>query len=133
MQFRRVRADELQAVYELLWTNGWKERIGSLESFAELIQASQVAEVAVIQNRVVGFARGISDGRSNGYLSMVVVAAAHRSNGIGSLLVKHAMGTNPDITWVLRAGRDGAADFFAKLGFETSSIAMEHRRVTRNS
>jgi len=72
MQLRRVRPDELKAVYELLSANGWKERIGSLESFAELIQASQVAEVAAIKNCVVGFARGISDGRSNGYLSMAI-------------------------------------------------------------
>jgi len=64
---------------------------------------------------------------------MAVVAAAHRGKGIGRRLVKRAMGTNPDITWVLRAGRDGAAEFFAKPGFESSSVAMEHRRVTRNS
>lgn len=60
---------------------------------------------------------------------MVVVAEAHRGKGIGSLLVGHAMGTNPEVTWVLRAGRDGAAEFFAKLGFEHSSLAMERRRV----
>jgi ribosomal protein S18 acetylase RimI-like enzyme len=129
MQLRRIRAAEMQEVHELLAANGWKDRIGSLQRFTELLEASQVAEVAIIEDRVVGFARGISDDRSNGYLSMVAVAATHRCNGIGSLLVKHAMGTNPEITWVLRAGREGAAEFFAKLGFEHSSLAMERRRV----
>jgi len=129
MQLRRIRVSELQEVHELLAANGWKDRIGSLQRFTELLEASQVAEVAIIEDHVVGFARGISDGRSNGCLSMVVVAAAHRGKGIGRLLVEHAMGTNLEITWVLRAGREGAAEFFAKLGFEHTSLAMERRRV----
>jgi len=129
MQLRRIRAAEMQEVHDLLSANGWKHRIGSLQRFVELLEASQVAEVAIIEDRIVGFVRGISDGRSNGYLSMVVVAATHRRKGIGNLLVRHAMGTNPEVTWVLRAGRDGAAEFFAKLGFEHSTLAMERRRV----
>ena len=133
MQLRRIRIAELQEVHELLAANGWKDRIGSLQKFPELLEASQVAEVAIIEDRVVGFARGISDGRSNGYLSMVVVAAAYRGKGIGRLLVEHAMGTNSEVTWVLRAGREGAAEFFAKLGFEHSSLAMERRRVSRGA
>jgi GNAT superfamily N-acetyltransferase len=88
MQLRRIRVAELQEVHELLAANGWEDRIGSLPRFSELLEASQVAEVAIIEDRVVGFARGISDGRSNGYLSMVVVAAAHRGKGIGRLLVE---------------------------------------------
>jgi GNAT superfamily N-acetyltransferase len=129
MQLRRIYATELQEAHTLLAANGWKERIGSLEKFAELIEASQVAEVAILEGHIVGFARGISDGRSNGYLSMVVVAAPHRGKGIGRLLVEHAMGTNPELTWVLRAGREGAAEFFTKLGFKRSSLAMERMRV----
>lgn len=66
MQFRRIRAAEAQEVHELLAANGWKDRIGNLQRFTELLEASQVAEVAIIGDRVVGFARGISDGRSNG-------------------------------------------------------------------
>jgi ribosomal protein S18 acetylase RimI-like enzyme len=131
MYFRRVRAAELAEVHALLSANGWTARIGSLQQFAELIEASQVAEVAVVDNRIVGFARGISDGRSNGYLSMIVVAAAHRRMGVGRRLVEHAIGTNPEVTWVLRAGREGAAEFFAKLGFEQSSLAMERRRSSQ--
>ena len=133
MQLRRIRPAELQEVYELLAANGWKHRIGGLQRFTELLEASQVAEVVVIEDRVVGFARGISDGQSNGYLSMVVVAATHRGKGIGRLLVEHSIGTNSEITWVLRAGREGAAEFFAKLGFERSSLAMERRRASRDA
>ena len=128
VQLRRVHPDELQQVHLLLSANGWAHRITSLAKLTSLVGASQIAEVAVLDGQVVGFVRGLSDGQSNGYLSMVVVADAHRGKGIGRRLVAHAMGTAPNVTWVLRAGREGAADFFAKLGFEASSLAMERRR-----
>jgi ribosomal protein S18 acetylase RimI-like enzyme len=129
MELRRIQASELSSVHELLCANGWRERIGSVQQFGSLVEASQVADVAVIEGRVVGFVRAITDGQSNGYLSMLVVASAHRGRGIGRRLVERAMGANTRVTWVLRAGREGAAEFFAKLGFEHSSLAMERRRV----
>lgn len=129
MQVHRVQPAQLPGVHALLAENGWRERIGDLRQFALLVDASQIADVAVVDGRVVGFVRGITDGLSNGYLSMLVVAASHRRRGAGRRLVEHAMGSNPRITWVLRAGRDGAAEFFAKLGFARSDVAMERRRA----
>ncbi|MGJ7484548.1 GNAT family N-acetyltransferase [Variovorax sp. LT2P21] len=59
---------------------------------------------------------------------MVIVAQQHRRQGIGQALVEGLIGSEPEITWVLRAGRTGAAEFFAKLGFSASSTAMERSR-----
>jgi ribosomal protein S18 acetylase RimI-like enzyme len=77
---------------------------------------------------VVGFARAITDGLSNGYLSMVVVAPEFRRQGVGRTLVEEVTAGSPAITWVLRAGREGANEFFARLGFEPSTVAMERKR-----
>ncbi len=120
---------ELPAVHQLLCENGWAHRVGSLPEFELLIAASQRTAVATsASGKVIGFARGITDGISNGYLSMVVVAAAHRRQGVGQALVRHVMGTNTNITWVLRAGREGADAFFSSLGFSVSTVAMERSR-----
>jgi len=119
---------ETQSVRRFLGQHGWGHRTGSAEHFAQLIDNSQLTAVAVQGGQIIGFARGITDGLSNGYLSMVVVDDQHRRAGIGRALVEHIMGDNPDITWVLRAGREGAEAFFASLGFETSVIAMERPR-----
>lgn len=108
MMFHRVQPFEVSAVLTLLADNGWRDRIGDVSQFQALIAASQVADVAVVGGQVVGFARGITDGLSNGYLSMVVVAQSHRGQGIGRRLVGHVVGSNPKVTWVLRAGRTGA-------------------------
>jgi ribosomal protein S18 acetylase RimI-like enzyme len=128
MQVHEIRRSELDGAYALLAENGWAKRIGTTEDFSKLIENSQRTAVAVVGVQVVGFARGITDGLSNGYLSMVVVSPAHRSQGIGRALVQHIIGGNQGVTWVLRAGREGASEFFAKLGFSVSSVAMERTR-----
>ena len=128
MQVRSVTTSDFQAVHHLLVVSGWAHRVGDVEDLERLILASQLAVVAVDDGEVVGFARAITDGISNGYVSMVVVAERHRRRGIGQALVEGLVGSEPNITWVLRAGRTGAAEFFEKLGFSASSTAMERPR-----
>ena len=113
---------------EFLAANGWAHRVGDTASFATLIRNSQRTAVVFDGNVVIGFARGITDGLSNGYLSMVAVAPAHRRRGLGRALVHHVMGDDAGVTWLLRAGRDDAPAFFAALGFRVSEMAMERER-----
>jgi ribosomal protein S18 acetylase RimI-like enzyme len=129
MIVRDLVPSELPSVHQLLCANGWAHRVGSISDFELLIAASQRTAVATSESgEIIGFARGITDGISNGYLSMVVVAAAHRRQGVGQALVRHVMGANTNITWVLRAGREGADAFFSSLGFSVSAVAMERSR-----
>ncbi|WJK08884.1 GNAT family N-acetyltransferase [Pseudomonas fluorescens] len=129
ISIRDLLPTEVEATRQFLERHGWGHRTGIAEHFAKLIQNSQRTAVALSGQQIVGFARGITDGLSNGYLSMVIVDGQHRRAGIGRALVEHVMGDNTDITWVLRAGREGAEAFFASLGFETSVIAMERLRL----
>lgn len=128
MQIRSIATTDFGAVHRLLITSGWAHRISSVDELGRLILASQRAVVAVADDEIVGFARAITDGISNGYVSMVVVAEQHRRRGIGQALVERLVGSEPNVTWVLRAGRTGAVEFFAKLGFSASSTAMERSR-----
>lgn len=128
MDIRPIQPHEVEDARQLLAANGWAARVADPEVFKLLVARSQVALVAVDGGAVVGFLRGLTDGLFNGYLSMVVVAASHRGRGIGSTLVRAALGDNHGITWVLRAGRDGVPAFYEKLGFQASGVAMERRR-----
>jgi ribosomal protein S18 acetylase RimI-like enzyme len=125
MQIRSIRAEEIERVRVFLCANGWAHRLGSAGQFAQLVAHSQRTAVASDGAAILGFARGITDDVSNGYLSMVVVSPEHRRTGIGRALVAHIVGEGDGITWVLRAGREGASEFFGKLGFAASVVAME--------
>jgi predicted N-acetyltransferase YhbS len=128
VQIRVIQPSEIEPARRLLAANGWAKRVADAAQFQLLVARSQRALVAVDNGEVIGFARALCDELSNGYLAMLVVAQSHRRRGVGQALVKAVMGEDRGITWVLRAGREGVAPFYEKLGFVRSAVAMERPR-----
>ena len=126
---RKVDPGEIGKVRDLLASNGWANRVEGEDRFHMLIDNSSIANVAVVEKQVVGFVRALTDRLSNGYISMLVVDPAYRKQGVGSALINSVIEFGgPEVTWVLRAGRKGAPEFFASLGFASSALAMELNR-----
>jgi len=125
---RPITPSDIEAARLLLLANGWNGAHFEPEGFAKLVARAYEALVAVEDDRVVGFARSVSDGVSNGYLCTLVVDEACRHKGIARALVQRLMGDEPDMTWVLRATRPGLFAFYDKLGFRRSEVTMERVR-----
>ena len=125
IEYRPVGAQDFEAVRQFLCEVGWQRRVGDAERFRRIVEGAQRTVVAFDGGRVVGFARALCDGVSNGYISTVEV----RGRGVGRELVRRLVGEDAGITWVLRAGH-GSEGFWKRMGFEASEVAMERVRQT---
>ena len=128
MEFRPITPDDYEPVRQFLSDVGWQRRVADPEKFKKLMEHTSRTVVAYEGSRVVGFARALCDEVSNGYISMVGVAADKRGQGLGRELVQRLIGDDAGITWMLRAGR-GSTGFWERLGFERSGVAMERIRA----
>lgn len=128
MIFRPAEPEDYEAVRQFLAENGWHKRVRDAEKFRKLMENASRTVVAFDGERVVGFARALCDDVSNGYIGTVAVAEHFRRKGVGRELVERLMGDNPEITWVLRAGRRGSEAFWKKMGFTVSEVTMERTR-----
>ncbi|MDT5063751.1 MAG: hypothetical protein QOH63_4210 [Acidobacteriota bacterium] len=127
MEFRTIASDDYEAIRRFLSDAGWQHRVSDPEKFRKMMENTSRAIVAVDDSHIVGFARALCDEVSNGYISMVAVAAERRGQGIGRELVQRLIKEDAGITWILRAGR-GSTGFWEKMGFKASEIAMERVR-----
>jgi N-acetylglutamate synthase-like GNAT family acetyltransferase len=124
--YRPAEPDDYDKVRQLLIDVGWQARVRDQKRFKKMMRGASRTVVAWEGERVVGFARALFDGASNGYISTVAVTADKQKQGIGRALVKRLMDVDEPgkITWVLRAGR-GSNGFWEKMGFKKSQTAME--------
>jgi ribosomal protein S18 acetylase RimI-like enzyme len=129
MEFRAITPEDYELVRRFLAEVGWQHRVTDPEQFRRMIEKTDRTVVAWDDSRVVGFARALCDGVSNGYISMVAVAPDRRGQGIGRALVECLIEDDPNITWVLRAGR-ASGGFWKKIGFTGSKLAMERVRAS---
>jgi ribosomal protein S18 acetylase RimI-like enzyme len=93
MHVRPIQPSEHEAARALLQLNNWGARVADPQVFSELLARSQVALVSAVENdKVIGFLRALTDNLFNGYISMVVVEEGHRGRGVGTALIRSAMG-----------------------------------------
>ena len=127
MEFRTLAPTDYEPLRQFLSEAGWQDRVANPEKFKKMLENTSRTVLAVEGSRIIGFARAVCDEVSNGYISMVAVAADRRRQGVGRELVRRIVANDVGITWVLRAGR-GSETFWGKMGFKVSETAMEKVR-----
>jgi N-acetylglutamate synthase-like GNAT family acetyltransferase len=133
INYRPIQPEDYEPVRQFLTALGWQSRVQDPLRFKKILERADRTVVVLEDTRVIGFGRALCDDVSNGYLSMIAVAEDKRRQGIGTEIVKRLM-TSDDagkVTWVLRAGR-GSREFWRKLGFTESQVAMERLRQTQD-
>lgn len=124
----RREAPPLDELIGLFRASGFRRRIGQRERVERMLAGSTETISAWDGGRLVGFARAISDGAFNAYVSTVAVHPRWQRRGLGGRIMRALTEGHDDLTFVLMA-RPGAERFYRELGFDQSPMAMvRHRR-----
>lgn len=97
------------------------------ELTARMVKGSTATVAAWDGERLVGFARIISDEATNGYISTVAVAPRWQDRGLGSRLMRALMDGREDLKLTLDS-RPGTARFYERLGYRAAPNVMVRPR-----
>ncbi|MEV6275981.1 GNAT family N-acetyltransferase [Nocardia sp. NPDC051832] len=119
---RPIPARDLLALYRT--QEWWPDRtVAQLES----ILATTPTIAAWHEDRLIGFARAVTDGVLRAYLEDVIVAPGYRGQGLGSELVRRLLDELREIPVVsLFCGQD-LVPFYEAAGFRPTRQVVLHR------
>jgi GNAT superfamily N-acetyltransferase len=133
IEYRDTHDVDLNQLAALFVTAGWDHRGYPRENLAALVANSRFVVHAWERARLVGFARAISDGVSNAYVSTVAVLPDWRGRGIGREIVRRLVEGEgkSGIRWVLHA-RGELHGFYQLNGFEPAPDILWRDRRPRD-
>jgi ribosomal protein S18 acetylase RimI-like enzyme len=109
-----INLDQLATLFDAV---GWQRRTADRTRLAQLVDGSLWVVSAWDGDQLVGFARAISDGAFNAYISTVAVLPSHQKQGIGRELVRRLMEDRDGIQFVLHAN-ERAYPFYLHIGLD---------------
>lgn len=129
IDYRNTHEIDLDQLTVLFNAVGWERRTADRDRLAQLVRGSLYVVSAWDGDRLVGFARGISDGATNAYISTVAVLPEYQQRGIGRELIQRLIADHDGIQFVLHAN-DNAYPFYLHLGvgFEPFDNVLVRRR-----
>jgi ribosomal protein S18 acetylase RimI-like enzyme len=121
-----VDLDQLTVLFNAV---GWERRTADRDRLAQLVRGSMFVVSAWEGDRLVGFARAISDGAANAYISTVAVLPEYQKRGIGREIVRRLVAGRDHLQFVLHANAN-AYPFYLHLdaGFEPFDNVLVRRR-----
>jgi ribosomal protein S18 acetylase RimI-like enzyme len=121
-----IDLDQLTVLFNSV---GWERRTADRERLSQLVRGSLYVVSAWNGDRLVGFARAISDGAANAYISTVAVLPEYQKHGIGRELMQRLLAGRDHLQFVLHAN-ENAYPFYLHLdiGFEPFENVLARRR-----
>lgn len=115
--YREGHNVDLEQLGALFASVGWEARIIDQARLRQQVVGAMFVVSAWEGNVLVGFARAISDGATNAYISTVAVLPARQGQGIGRELIRRLTSAREGIHFVLHA-LPAVQPFYLKCGFQ---------------
>ena len=115
--YREGHDVDLEQLAALFASAGWHERAADRARLRQQLVGAMFVVSAWEGDTLVGFARAISDGATNAYISTVAVLPEYQGRGIGRELVRRLTSGREGIVFILHA-RPKVIAFYLKCGFQ---------------
>ena len=125
IEYRDTHQVDLDQLEVLLRLAGFKDK--ERARLAQQVAGARYVVSAWEGKRLVGFARAISDGTTNAYVSSVAVLPEHRGRGIGKEMIARLLEGKDGILFVLHARRE-VKEFYVRCGFSEAEDMMRRSR-----
>ena len=123
MTIRRQEIVKLENVLHLYQAVGWTNYTNQSQMLAQTLTHSLAIYLAHDGEEIVGLVRLVGDGFSSVFIQDLIVLPSYQRQGIGSNLMKEALGDFKDAYQVQLATEqtEKTLGFYRSLGFETLS------------
>jgi ribosomal protein S18 acetylase RimI-like enzyme len=118
---------DLAQLARLFDSVGWQHRTRDPERLAQMVRGSMYGVSAYEGEKLVGFARAISDGAFNAYVSTVAVLPDYQRRGIGREMMRRLLDGHDHVQFVLHA-RAEVHPFYVVCGFRPAPDMLRRDR-----
>lgn len=130
IKYNSVKTIPASMLIDLYKNAGWWEE-RTEDHLTEMLKTT-TAVGAWLDERLVGFARAVTDGRFRAYIEDVVVHSDFRRYGIGEQLITKLLEEIQHIDIVSLFCEDSYINFYARSGFiKSKSQFVMHRKQTK--
>ncbi len=98
-------------------TLGKRRPIDDLDTINAMIEHADIIVTAVIDNKIVGVARAVTDFNYCCYLSDLAVDEAYQKKGIGQKLIQRVQEQLKDKCKIILLSAPDATEYYPKIGF----------------
>ncbi|MCE4964806.1 N-acetyltransferase [Staphylococcus haemolyticus] len=121
----------INSIYEVYQSVGWLKH--DKETICEIFRNSTHVVFAIYDNKVIGFARALSDGVFNAAIYDLVVNKDFQNNQIGMHMLKHILKEIGSLSCIHLISTIDNLEFYQKAGFKklkTGMVIYQDKRLT---
>jgi len=102
---------------------GERRPIDNLETIKGMIENADIIATAIIDNKIIGVARAVTDFNYCCYLSDLAVDKQYQKNGIGKKLIEKVQEQLNDKCKIILLSAPNATEYYPKIGFTQHNSA----------
>lgn len=116
--FREYEPEDFPAIQQLNALEGWNTLVERAEETKEAFENSNVTYVVTLENKIVGYVRGMTDKQITLFICEVIIGKELRGLGIGTKLLNYVHNLYPKTRMEL-LGLSTSKAFYEKLAFRS--------------